>query len=108
MNGKNLVVLFFLILVSLNGLDVITTLIGLQIGFTEGNWIMVDLMNIFGVVEALLLKFFVVLLTGTVAVTGFMRSHMNPALFLTPFLVGIVFMSYIVFWNCVQLWSLWL
>lgn len=96
---NRLVMLFFLAFVLVNAVDVITTLIGFQLGAVEGDEETKRLMNLVGVVEALLLKFFLVISLGSVAVVAHGYSTLDPRLFVVAFGIGVIFYLPILFNN---------
>lgn len=63
MSDKRILLLFFTF-VLLNGLDVLTTIIGLEIGAAEANPTAQRLMSSLGLAEAMMLKFFLILAFG--------------------------------------------
>lgn len=84
-------IITFLLFVIVNGVDVMTTMIGLQLGATEKDPETLQLMHYLGVVPALLAKFFVVVLGGFVAVYAHARSSLDPKYFAAGFSIGIIF-----------------
>lgn len=105
MNRYNLVMIFFLIFVTLNGLDVITTMFGMMNGLGEANPFLTNYYSSFGVVEVLLYKFFFVLFAGLFSFEAYLRSHLHPIFPLAAFGLGIAYYSYVVACNCMLLWK---
>lgn len=93
------VLIMFMIFICMNAADVVTTMIGLQLGAVEADKEMNQLMQYFGVVEALLFKFFIVVFVGLIAVVAHAYSSLDYRLFLVGFAIGIVFYVPIVFRN---------
>ena len=100
------IMILFLILVILNAADVMTTMIGLHLGAVEDNPTMMFLMVRMGVIEALLFKFFAILLIGFLAVIAQAYSQIHPLIFITAFLFSIAFMIPLVYDNLQVIWSL--
>jgi hypothetical protein len=96
----------FLIFVTMNALDVMTSLIGFQLGAIEGDAETLFLMNKLGVVELLLLKFFLVVFVGLIAVYFQARSSLDYRIFLVGFGLGVGYYVKVLINNIVVIWSL--
>lgn len=59
-----LILVLFLVFVSLNGLDILTTVIGLRLGAKEDSLRMLQLFDRFGLFNAMLIKFFLIFFVG--------------------------------------------
>ena len=103
--NKVITILFF-ILVVINALDVMTTLIGMQLGAVESKSVTEFLMMKMGVIELLLFKFFAILIVGFIAVIFQARSSLHPLIFMAGFLFGIGYLTPIVLNNLIVIWSL--
>lgn len=103
---NNFVVISFLVLVLLNAADVATTLIGLQHGGEEADEEALYLMDAFGVVEALLLKFLLVVSVGSLSIFFFLRSKLDHRIFLVAFWIVNFYYIRLVINNSITLWRL--
>jgi len=78
MIDKRILLLFFTF-VLLNGLDVVTTMIGLEIGAAEANPTAQRLMSSLGLAEAMMLKFLLILLLGCLSLAAYWYAlHRDP------------------------------
>ena len=103
---NNFVIISFFILILLNAADVSTTLIGLQNGGIETDEEALYLMNALGIVEALLLKFFLVVSIGTISIFFFLRSKLDYRLFVVTFWIANLYYIRLVINNSITLWRL--
>lgn len=111
MIDKRILLLFFTF-VLLNGLDVLTTIIGLEIGAAEANPTAQRLMNSLGLTEAMMLKFFLILLLGLLSLFTYEYAlHRDPkyvrhtrAVLTVVFAAGIGVYLYVVISNLITIW----
>lgn len=85
----NTVLALFCIFVVLNGLDVVTTVVGLKLGARESNPTTIGWMGRFGILQSLLLKFLIVLILGLVSLFAlwYAESHEPESLHTTRLVV---------------------
>lgn len=101
------VVAAFMLLVIINGIDCMTTMYGLQLeGVIEGNHETAKLMQNFGVIETLLLKFYVILILGLVTVVAHARSSLPSWIFVGGFSFAIGYYVLIIYNNFQVIWKL--
>jgi len=111
MSDKRILLLFFTFIL-LNGLDVLTTVIGLELGAAEANPTAQRLMSSLGLAEAMMLKFFLILLLGLLSLAAYWYAlhrdakyvrHTRAALTVV-FAAGIGVYLYVVFSNLITIW----
>lgn len=100
------VLIAYMILVIFNAADVITTMIGLQLGAIEGDKETVFLMQHLGIVEALLIKFFSIVFVGLIAVYFHGRSSLDYRIFIVAFGLGVAYYIKVIINNLQVIWSL--
>lgn len=111
MTDKRILILFFTFIL-LNGLDVLTTIIGLEIGAAEANPTAQKLMNSLGLAEAMMLKFFLLLLLGCLSLAAYWYAlHRDPkhirhtrVVLTVVFAAGIGAYIYVVASNLITIW----
>lgn len=111
MTDKRILLLFFTF-VLLNGMDVLTTVIGLEIGAVEANPTAQRLMNNLGLAEAMMLKFLLILLLGLLSLAAYWYAlHRDPkhvrhtrAVLTVSFAAGIGVYLYVVASNLITIW----
>ncbi|MCJ7759680.1 DUF5658 family protein [Candidatus Bathyarchaeota archaeon] len=111
MSDKRILLLFFTF-VLLNGLDVLTTIIGLEIGAAEANPTAQRLMSSLGLAEAMMLKFFLILLLGLLSLVTYEYAlHRDPKyvkhtrlVLSATYLIGIVVYLFVVVQNVLVIW----
>lgn len=83
------VLVLFTVFVLLNGLDVITTIVGLKLGAKEANPTTAKAIDTFGLTQALLLKFLLVLFLGLVSLLAlwYAEGHEPESLHTTRLVV---------------------
>jgi hypothetical protein len=111
MSDKRILLLFFTFML-LNGLDVLTTVIGLELGAAEANPTAQRLMSSLGLAEAMMLKFFLILLLGLLSLAAYWYAlhrdvkyvRHTRAVLTVVFAAGIGVYLYVVMSNLITIW----